>query len=130
VEEVIDMENKLDEKIKRAIEERDRERANLKRLLDEETEKAIEELEKMGMGDFLVLDELKGDKHRCVLLIPDVKGTKTGVTKIKSPWFGDGVSALRWALRTYPEVRPICFVLERRKDSPFVGASEGAGKKR
>jgi len=104
------MENKLDETIKKAIEERDQERATRKRLLDEETEKAIEELEKMGMGDFLVLGEQKGDKHRCVLLIPYVKGTKIGIQKEKSPWFGDEVSAWRWAIRTYPVARQRCFV--------------------
>jgi len=78
------------------------------------TEKAekevLAELKEIGMGEFLVRieekgNERKGMKYRSVLLIPKLDGHK--LNKWRSPWFESLVGALRWARDTRPKVSGI-----------------------
>ena len=69
-------------------------------------EKVLAELKEIGMGEFLVdIDakgnERKGMKYRAVLLrLHDHK-----LDKFKSHWFGSLVDALRWAREWGPKFR-------------------------
>ena len=70
----------------------------------------LAELKEIGMGEFLVRieekgNERKGMKYRSVLLIPKLDGHK--LDKWRSPWFESLVGALRWARDTRPEVSGI-----------------------
>jgi len=84
---------------------------------DKAEKEVLAELKEIGMGEFLVRieekgNERKGMKYRSVLLIPKLDSHK--LVKWKSPWFESLVDALRWARDTRPAVSGI--LVARKED--------------